>query len=106
MLVKKENLSGITECLYDSSNIFRSIYYENDQILFLFFQRGGVYSYYPMNEEKYNEFETAESQGKYFTKNIRQDGTIQYKKMFKLTDIEKQLINEAVENLKKEIDGK
>jgi hypothetical protein len=54
-----------------SSQIKGELYDENDKKLFLHFKSKRIYSYWPVTKEMYGEFLAAESQGKYFHKNLK-----------------------------------
>jgi len=75
MIVEKkefnENEERWIECIYDSSNILKSVYLPKLKRLYISFNRGGVYSYNNIDDTLYNEFEVAKSQGKFFAKHIK-----------------------------------
>jgi len=56
---------------YKSSNILCSTYNENDNVLYITFTSGGIYSYDDVPKNVYEEFRDCESQGKYFLTNIK-----------------------------------
>lgn len=56
---------------YKSSNILCSTYDEPNQILYITFASGGIYSYDDLPKNIYEEFRDCESQGKYFLVNIK-----------------------------------
>jgi hypothetical protein len=93
MLVKREeNLEkdgsvGFIESVYDSSNLLSSVYFPNTEKLYLIFKRG----------ELYESFEKAESQGKFFNQNIKNNDTLQYLREYNLykneiEEFEKQIL--------------
>jgi hypothetical protein len=103
MLVKREeNLEkdgsvGFIESVYDSSNLLSSVYFPNTEKLYLIFKRGGVYSYLNVSSELYESFEKAESQGKFFNQNIKNNDTLQYLREYNLykneiEEFEKQIL--------------
>ena len=93
---------GWIESIFESSNILITTYFPKKNKLYISFKRGGVYSYGNITEEMYTEFEECESQGVYFTKNIRNKSDIPFYKEFKLLggeiDRAEQVIKEYKEN--------
>lgn len=59
------------ECVFDSTNILKTTYFPMLKRLYISFNKGGVYSYENINEDFYEEFESCDSQGKFFASNIR-----------------------------------
>jgi len=97
---ERDNMTLI-EAFFDSSNISKSNYYPDKKFMFIFFNNGLVYSYSNITEELYNNFENAESQGKFFITEIKKKPTIyRYLREYKLYDFEKQDIVQIIENLK------
>ena len=94
---------GYIECIYDSSNILMSTYFPMNETLYVSFNRGGVYSYGSVDQEKYDQFESSDSQGKFFVKEIK-GGDHPFRKEFKLFESEitaaKDVLNEWKENQK------
>lgn len=73
---RKETLNedgsiGYIETIYKSDNILKTTYFPKDLRLYIAFNRGQTYSYGNITPEFYEEFENAESQGKFFFKNIK-----------------------------------
>lgn len=63
----------------ESSNL-ASVGYDNEsEILEIEFNHGGVYQYYDVPESEYEALMDADSHGKYFASNIRND--YEYQKM-------------------------
>lgn len=62
---------GYIENIYESTNILSTTFFPKTKILYIAFYKGNVYSYGNITEDVYNELQDAESQGKYFYKNIR-----------------------------------
>lgn len=85
MLISKtvDEVKGIS-VKYNSSNILSSLYDIKEQTLYIVFKTGGMYMYSPVSEELYNNFESAESQGKIFIKEIKNNSKIKYQKITKL----------------------
>jgi hypothetical protein len=60
------------------SRVFRSAKYAPDErILYLLFRSGELYSYFDFPPQQYHDFLAADSQGRYFSQNIR--GRFAYK---------------------------
>lgn len=96
---------GYIECVYESSNILTSTYFPKTNILYISFNRGGVYSYGNIEENVYDKFEKCESQGKYFLSEIKKNSDkYPFLREFKLIDSEikeaKLLIEEWKKNQK------
>lgn len=68
MLLKEEKTKdGAISCLYNSSNIVKSMY--KDGTLLVFFLRkgrGNIYEFKNITQKDFNEFKNAESQGKFW----------------------------------------
>lgn len=94
---------GYIECIFDSSNILMSTYFPTTEILYISFNRGGVYSYGNVDQKLYDQFESSDSQGKFFVKEIK-GGDHPFRKEFKLFESEitaaKDVLNEWKENQK------
>lgn len=75
MLVQKKEVGAIYECLYKSSNILRSVYDKSKKNLTITFNYGGVYEYLDVGYKDYVRFENDESQGKVFSKYIKNHET-------------------------------
>ena len=93
---------GYVECIYDSSNILKTTYFPKKDRLFIYFKRGGTYSYGNVNNKLYEEFEKSDSQGKFFQVNIRNNSKdFPYRKEFNLTPSEINDCELLIENFKK-----
>lgn len=103
MLLRRQEENGVVEALFNSSNLFKSLYLKENRIMYVFFKKGGVYSYYNVDSEVYDEFEQAESQGEFFSQKIKNNGQYPHSKEFKMKDFEindlTNRINEAVKAL-------
>jgi len=98
---EEDGTIGYYEGLYDSSNILGTTYFPQKNTLYISFNRGGVYSYSNVTEELYEEFKNAESQGKFFAKEIKsQPNKYVYRKEFTLYPEEVKAMKEVVENSK------
>jgi len=90
MLVERKEIQdtdgsvGYIESVFDSSNVLKSTYFPKSKRLYIAFDRGQTYSYGNFDIEKYDEFEKAESQGKYFHQKINKDKTLLVRKEFTL----------------------
>jgi hypothetical protein len=110
MLLERKELTDtqtgerFVEGLYDSSNIMKSIYIPERQLLFIFFKKGIVYSYYNVDTELYLGLEMADSQGVYFAKNINKNKVCQYFREFKLYEFEKKDMLTLIEEHKTLLD--
>lgn len=101
---EEDGTIGYYEGIYDSSNILGTTYFPLKNTLYISFNRGGVYSYSNVTEELYEEFKNAESQGKFFAKEIKsQPQKYVYRKEFTLYPEEVKAMKEVVENSKEEI---
>ena len=63
-----------------SSNII-SIGHDGKNTLEIEFKRGGIYQYSPVSTEGYVQLQQAESVGKYFHENIKNNEAINHNKM-------------------------
>lgn len=88
MLTFKKKEDNITLCKFNSSTIIQSVYYHDKEFLYIFFKKGNVYSYKPIKNEMYEQFEKANSQGKYLAQNVKNNTSIIYRKETKLKEEE------------------
>jgi len=90
---------GYIESVFSSDNVLKSTYFPKKQRLYIAFSRGHTYSYANVNTEMYEEFEKAESQGKFFHQKIN---NIKHpsRKEFTLYPSEVKELKEVVENNK------
>jgi hypothetical protein len=107
LLEKKEYLEkngkiGYVESVFDSSNLLKTTYFPDQNKLYVAFNKGPVYSYTNISQELYDEFEKAESQGRFFIKAIKSaPDKYPYRKEFSLYPSE---IGELREVVKKKLD--
>jgi len=108
MLLQKKNILNenkeleYVDVLYDSSNILQTTYFPEQERLYISFNRGGVYSYGNIDKKLYEDFENAESQGKFFAKTIKKNpDKYPYRKEYTLYPFEIEKLNEEKENNKK-----
>jgi len=102
--IKNEDDSiGYVESIFDSGNILKTVYFVAQNRLYISFKRGGTYSYSNITPEIYHEFETVESQGKFFHKTISPNSDkYPYRHEFDLMKLEIEEIIEIIENKKDE----
>lgn len=96
---------GYIESIFDSGNILKTTYFPQQHRLYIAFKRGHTYSYSNVTPEKYEEFENAESHGKFFHKEINDKNKYPYRKEFTLYPNEVSDLYEIVEKHKKDDDG-
>jgi hypothetical protein len=82
--LNEDQTIGYVEAVYASGNVLKSIYFPKSKRLFISFSRGHTYSYNNVSEEIYNEFENAESQGKYFMENLNKPDKYPTRREFNL----------------------
>lgn len=106
MIVEKKSFNdddgslGYIECIFNSTNILSSIYFPKTKVLYISFSRGITYKYINVSESIYNDFENADSQGKFFIKNIKNNKDFLYSKEFTLYESEIKAAKEKIENWK------
>jgi len=93
---------GYIESVFKSDNILKTTYFPNIQRLYIAFSRGDTYSYENISPEFYEEFENAESHGKFFYKNINKNKQYPYRKEFTLYPKEVQDLKEIVKGHEEE----
>jgi hypothetical protein len=103
MLVRRQEENGVVEALFNSSNLFKALYLKERKIMYVFFKKGGVYSYYNVDNVIYEQFEIADSQGEFFSQNIKNKSLYPHSKEFKMKEFEindlTNSINEALKDL-------
>lgn len=95
---------GYIESVFDSGNILKTTYFPNNQRLYIAFSRGHTYSYGNVSPELYEEFEDAESHGKFFHRKINNNNSHPARKEFTLYPNEVQELKQIVEDNKPEDD--
>lgn len=93
MIVKRKVIEDddgkLIECIINSTNILRTDYFAHRNRLFVYFNRGKVYSYGNITEEVYKNFEEADSQGEFLRGEImKKPNKYPYHKEFSLTESE------------------
>lgn len=97
----KDETIGYYEAVFTSSNVLATTYFPKNELLYISFKRGGVYSYSNIDLELYNEFKNAESQGEFFQKEINKyPKKFLYRKEYTLYPNEIKNLNEMVEKKK------
>lgn len=79
---------GYVETIYESSNVLMSTYFPKTETLYLSFSYGQTYKYMGVSKDIYIGLEKAESQGKYFNSNIKNNPKISCQKAYKLMGTE------------------
>ena len=103
-IIQEDDGGKLIECIIDSSNILKTNYFAHRNRLYIFFNRGKVYSYSNITEEVYRNFEEADSQGEFLRREIMKNPQkFPYFKEFSMTDSE---INEAKTVIKEWKDNK
>lgn len=98
MLVEKKEILnedgsvGYIEAIFDSDNILKITYFPATEMLYIAFSRGHTYSYGNIKPEFYEEFENAESQGKFFHQKLNNKTAYPCRKEFTLYPFE---VNDA-----------
>ena len=87
---------GYIESIFKSDNILKTTYFPKDRRLYIAFSRGHTYSYSNISPEFYQEFEDAESHGKFFYGKINKKPEFPYRKEFTLYPNEINNIKETI----------
>jgi len=103
-VLNEDESLGYIESVFKSDNILKTTYFPDIQRLYIAFSRGDTYSYGNIDEDFYQEFEDAESHGKFFYKNINKKKQYPYRKEFTLYPNEVTDIKEIVEKFNPEDD--
>lgn len=59
------------DTVFDSTNILKTTYFLEKERLYVYYYRGGTFSYDNITKEQHDEMLSSESVGKYFTENIK-----------------------------------
>jgi hypothetical protein len=92
----KDGSVGYCESVFKSDNVLKTTYFPKSQRLYIAFSRGDTYSYPNVTAEMYREFEKADSQGKWFFKNINKSAKHPARKEFTLYPNEVKDLKEIV----------
>ena len=87
---------GYIEAVYKSENILNTVYFVEAQRLYIGFSRGNMYSYENIDPELYQDFEEAESHGKFF--HARINNRFPYRKEYTLNPSELNEYRDIVKN--------
>ena len=100
--LEEDKSVGYIECIYESDNILKTTYFPKNNRLYIAFSRGHMYSYGNITPDIYDEFEEADSQGKYFHKHLNDKNKYPTRREYTLYPSEVAELKEIVENNKKE----
>lgn len=103
-VLNEDGSTNHIEAVFDSDNILKVTYFPNTERLYIAFKRGHTYSYGNVSEEIYEEFEEADSQGRYFHQLINKNPKHPHRKEFTLYPHEIEDANKIIEENKKEED--
>lgn len=76
MITENKTEDSIEYLKIDSSMISNASYHKESNVLIIKFNRGGSYEYHPVSNNLFEQFKKAESQGKFFIKNIKNNENI------------------------------
>jgi len=94
---EKDDSLGYVESVFTSGNVLKTTYFPRSNKMYLAFNRGHTYSYDNISNELYENFEKAESQGKFFRENIASKPEMYpYRKEFSLYPYEIEDIREII----------
>jgi hypothetical protein len=97
-VLNEDGSLGYVESVFKSENILKTTYFPDSQRLYIAFSRGDTYSYGNISPEFYEEFEDAESHGKFFYSKINNKLQYPYRREYKLLPYEVEGFKEIVEN--------
>jgi hypothetical protein len=95
---------GYIDAVFNSDNVLKTTYFLGNQRLYIAFSRGHTYSYGNISKELYDEFEKADSQGKFFHTKINKNNMHPFRKEFTLYPNEVNDLKEIVKTYKEVID--
>ena len=102
---KEDGSIGYIESIFKSDNILKTTYFPEIQRLYIAFNRGNTYSYGNISPEFYQEFEDAESHGKFFHQHIKNNiNKYPYRKEFTLYPTEIDEVKKIIEENKEDED--
>jgi hypothetical protein len=102
MNIQRKETEDMIESLYDSSNIFKTIYFKQNLRMSVFFKTGGVYTYLNIPIDVFNTYDSGESQGKYLNGYIKKHYKVDSN--YKMMNYEIKSLNETIDKIKKEIE--
>lgn len=83
-VLNKDGSVGYVEAIFESDNILKTTYFPESERLYIAFKRGHTYSYGNISYETYLEFETTQSQGKFFHQELNNNKAHPCRKEFTL----------------------
>ena len=104
MLIEKKEIFdedqtlGYIESVFNSGNVLKTTYFPKTERLYVAFTRGNTYSYGNVSSELYYEFESSESQGKFFHSKMLNNKDYPFRKEFTLYPSEVKELKEIIEN--------
>ncbi len=103
-VLNEDKSIGYIEAVFNSDNVLKTTYFLGNQRLYIAFSRGHTYSYGNISKELYDEFEKADSQGKFFHMKINKNNMYPFRKEFTLYPNEVKELKQIVEDNKIEED--
>lgn len=101
--VQEDETGKLIECIIDSSNILKTSYFAHKNKLYVYYNRGKVYSYGNITEQVYKNFEEADSQGEFLRGEImKKPNKYPYMKEFSLTESEINEVKDLIEEWKED----
>lgn len=97
-ILNEDKSIGYIEAVFNSDNVLKTTYFPKVQRLYIAFSRGHTYSYANITKELYDEFEVADSQGKFFHSKINNKAKYPTRKEFTLYPHEVKELKEVVKN--------
>jgi hypothetical protein len=96
-----DNTIGYVDIIFESSSVLKTTYFPKKEKLYVHFKRGGTYSYLNVNNNLFEQFVLADSQGKFLAKEIKsKPKDFPYKKEFTLSEREINEINNLIKEHK------
>ncbi len=102
-VLNEDKTIGYIESVFNSDNVLKTTYFPQSQRLYIAFSRGHTYSYANVSPEFYQEFEDADSQGKFFYKKINNNSAFPFRKEFTLYPNEVKDLKTIVQTKKEEL---
>jgi hypothetical protein len=97
-VLNEDKSTGYIEAVFNSDNVLKTTYFPKAEKLYIAFNRGHTYSYCNVSKELYDEFEAADSQGKFFHSKINNKSKYPVHKEFTLYPSEVKDLKEIVKN--------
>jgi hypothetical protein len=99
-VLNEDQSIGYIESVFNSGNVLKTTYFPAMHRLYIAFSRGHTYSYSNIEPDFYQEFEEADSQGKFFYVKISNNRKYPARKEFTLYPNEVKGIKQIVEDKK------